>query len=63
MFLESCCAVKWRLLERERNTPNIRKERQIIVMEKKLRILYCQRFLRVSLRKYFNFWIIKALPF
>ena len=63
MFLESCLAVKWRLLERERNAPNIRKDRQMMVIEKKLRVLCCQRLPTVSFRKYFNFWLIRVFPF
>jgi len=63
MFFESCLAVKLRLLERERKTPNVRKDRQIIVIEKMLRTLNCHRLLSVSFRKYLNFWIIRVVPF
>ena len=56
MFLEICWAVYWRLFESERNIPTIRKERHIIVTEKTLRTLYCQRLFNVSVRKYFVFW-------
>jgi hypothetical protein len=38
----------WRLLEREKKTPTMRKERQIIVLEKIFRALYCQRLFRAS---------------
>jgi len=49
MFSESWRAMCWRLLDREKNTPTIRKERQIMVMEKKFLARYCQRLLRATL--------------
>jgi hypothetical protein len=55
MLLERSLAVDRRLLESARNTPRIRKERQMMVIEKTLRALYCQRLLAVSLRKYLTF--------
>jgi len=38
----------WRLLEREKNTPRMRNDRQIMVTEKKFLARYCQRLLAVS---------------
>jgi len=42
-------AVKKRLLDKDRKTPKMRNERQMMVMEKILRALCCQRLLSVSL--------------
>jgi len=55
MFFEICLAIYCRLFERERKIAMIRKDRQMIVTEKRLRTLYCQRLFRVSLKKYLNF--------
>jgi len=44
-------ARNWRLLDRARKTPMIRKDRQMMVIEKKLRTRYCHRLFRDSLRK------------
>jgi hypothetical protein len=35
-------------LEREKNTPRIRNERQMMVTEKRFLALYCHRLLEVS---------------
>jgi hypothetical protein len=35
-----------------RKRPTMRKDKQMIVSEKKCRVLYCQRLLAVSRRKY-----------
>lgn len=35
----------------------------MIVIEKILRTLYCQRLFIVSLMRYLNFWVIRVLPF
>jgi hypothetical protein len=51
MFSESWRAMCCRLLDREKNTPTIRKERQMMVMEKKFRARYCQRLFRATFRK------------
>jgi hypothetical protein len=48
MSLESCCAVYWRLFDRETKIPTIRKEKHMIVTEKIFRALNCQRLFRVS---------------
>ena len=43
MLAESWRATCWRLFERERKTPTMRNERQMIVVEKTFLPLYCQR--------------------
>jgi hypothetical protein len=51
MFSESWRAMCWRLFDREKNTPTIRKERQMMAMEKEFRARYCQRLFRATLMK------------
>jgi hypothetical protein len=50
-------------LEREKKTPRMRKDRQMIVVEKRFLTLYCQRLLAVSWIKYLIFWRMAGLPF
>ncbi|MBM3285385.1 MAG: hypothetical protein FJY81_05890 [Candidatus Aminicenantes bacterium] len=63
MFSESCLARNWRLLESAKKTPTMRKDREMIVTEKKFLALYCQRLFSVSRIKYLIFWRMAGPPF
>jgi hypothetical protein len=52
----------WRLLEREKKTPTMRKERQMMVTEKAFLARYCQRLFRAPSTKYFIFWRMAGPP-
>jgi hypothetical protein len=48
MLSDISSAICWRLLDREKKTPRIRKERQMMVTERRFRVLYCQRLFWAS---------------
>jgi hypothetical protein len=62
MLSDISAAMCWRLLDREKKTPRMRKERQMIVTERRFRPRYCQRLFRASPRKYLIFWRMAKPP-
>jgi hypothetical protein len=48
MFWPSRAATCWRLLERDQKIPRMRNDRQMIVIEKRFRVLNCHRLLRAT---------------
>lgn len=50
-FWESSCAVCCRLFDSDRKIPNVKNERQMIVIEKKFLERNCHRLFRISFKK------------
>ncbi|HCS48604.1 MAG TPA: hypothetical protein DIW61_10240 [Candidatus Aminicenantes bacterium] len=62
MLSDISSTICWRLLDREKKTPRMRKDRQMMVMDRRFRALYCQRLLWASRRKYLIFWRMGGPP-